>query len=164
MAQEQIKQQNEETTVVSGDWFLMQKASTDETVKVDAGNIVPDGAISYIKLLSTIFSGQVTTDTNPGTAGGTRNKLNLGGVKLSWGKTGAYLLAAGGGAIGTITFPTSHFTAAPTVFYSLTELTTSGRQYPYESAAPSTTTSTPAVINETGGTVGGKLNWFAIGV
>jgi hypothetical protein len=52
MAQEQIKQQNEETTVVSGDWFLMQKASTDETVKVDAGNIVPDGTVVPNKLMA----------------------------------------------------------------------------------------------------------------
>lgn len=56
MAQEQIKQQNEETTVVSGDWFLMQKASTDETVKVDAGNIVPDGTVVPNKLMATTGS------------------------------------------------------------------------------------------------------------
>ena len=65
MAQEQIKQQNEETTVVSGDWFLMQKASTDETVKVDAGNIVPDGTVVPNKLMATTGSSWVWQDWTP---------------------------------------------------------------------------------------------------
>jgi hypothetical protein len=46
MAQKQIKQFTEETTPVAGDMYLMQKASNDETVKVDAENIIPDGAVT----------------------------------------------------------------------------------------------------------------------
>lgn len=66
MAQKQIKQYTEETTPVSGDWFLMQKASNDETVKVGAENIAPDGTITPDKLalgsnVDTVVTSQTTT-------------------------------------------------------------------------------------------------------
>lgn len=52
MADKQIKQYTEYTTPVAGDWFLSQKASTDETVKVAAENVVPDGAVTPEKILA----------------------------------------------------------------------------------------------------------------
>lgn len=46
MADRQIKQLTEETSVQSGDWYLIQKASNDETVKVAASNINPSQGVS----------------------------------------------------------------------------------------------------------------------
>ena len=50
MADKQIKQLTEETTVVSGDWFVLQKTSNDDTVKVDADNILPNLSVTNAKL------------------------------------------------------------------------------------------------------------------
>jgi hypothetical protein len=63
MAQKQIKQFTEETAPVAGDMYLMQKASNDETVKVDAENVIPDATVVTAK----IADGAVTP-----------NKLSLG--------------------------------------------------------------------------------------
>jgi len=51
MADKQIKQLTEETTVVSGDWFVLQKTSNDDTVKVDADNILPVDSVTTSKML-----------------------------------------------------------------------------------------------------------------
>jgi hypothetical protein len=52
MAQKQIKQFTEETAPAAGDVYLMQKASNDETVKVDAENIIADGTVMPAKLVT----------------------------------------------------------------------------------------------------------------
>ena len=43
------------------------------------------GLVNYTDLLSTIFSGQIQSYTNSGSAGGTFYYINLGGLKLLWG-------------------------------------------------------------------------------
>ena len=43
------------------------------------------GLVNYADLLSTIFSGQIQSYTNSGSAGGTFYYINLGGLKLLWG-------------------------------------------------------------------------------
>lgn len=61
--------------------------------------------IPFSSLLSTIFSGQVQTQANAGSAGGNMWWINLGGIKLLWGQTGS-MSYSGTGAQFTITFPT----------------------------------------------------------
>jgi hypothetical protein len=52
--------------------------------------------INFADLLSTIFSGQVTTYANPGSAGGTFYYVNLGGIKIFWGSTGSVAVSGSG--------------------------------------------------------------------
>lgn len=67
---------------------------------IPAGVLEP-GAVSFTNLLSTIFSGQIQTQANSGSAGGTFSYINLGGIKLLWGTTGGIAT----GNTGTVTFP-----------------------------------------------------------
>lgn len=53
---------------------------------LNAANALQSGSVNFANLLSTIFSGQVTTYANPGSAGGTFYYINLGGIKLFWGQ------------------------------------------------------------------------------
>jgi len=69
---------------------------------------IASGGIDYANLLSTIFSGQSTSYTNPGSAGGTFSYVNLGGIKLFYGTTGALANSSGVNQY-TITFPSSFF-------------------------------------------------------
>lgn len=66
------------------------------------------GSITYAKLLSTIFSGEVTSAVNAGTASGTNNYVNLGGIKLLWGKSSSQAVGTGGSNL-TITLPVGFF-------------------------------------------------------
>ncbi len=79
---------------------------------------IADGAVAYAKLLSTIFSGQLTTYTNPGTAGGTFYYGDIGGIKIFYGKTQSNAVGTGGASY-TITLPVGFFStirySAPTV-------------------------------------------------
>lgn len=60
-----------------------------------------------------------SSQTNAGTAGGTMNYINLGGLKILWGITGS--LTSQNGSNYTITFPSSFFTAAPTLAIAAVE-------------------------------------------
>lgn len=70
---------------------------------------IASGTIDYANLLSTIFSGQVTSYTNAGSAGGTFYYINLGGVKLLWGITADII----GG-----TSPTTYYVTLPSSFFT----------------------------------------------
>jgi hypothetical protein len=59
----------------------------DNSNSID-GAALNAGSVTFAKLLSTIFSGQVQSQANSGTAGGTIYWVNLGGIKLLW-ATGA---------------------------------------------------------------------------
>jgi len=50
MANKQIKDYSEETTMVAGDWFLAQKGTTNVTNKVSASNILPAGSVGTVDL------------------------------------------------------------------------------------------------------------------
>jgi hypothetical protein len=69
-----------------------------------------DGKIGFAELLSTIFSGQVQSQANAGTAGGTIYYVNLGGIKLAWGVSNSGLTMA--------TTPVSYGFTLPTSFFS----------------------------------------------
>lgn len=57
------------------------------------------------------FSGNISSYTNGGTAGGTGGYINLGGIKIWWMST-SYSTAA---SSPTVVFPTSFFTATPVI-------------------------------------------------
>jgi hypothetical protein len=63
------------------------------TVKILDANVttakIADANITYAKLLSTIFSGERLSYTNTGDGGGTGYYVNLGGIKICWGISGA---------------------------------------------------------------------------
>lgn len=51
----------------------------------DHTNSAGGGQLGFNALLSTIFSGQIQSFSNPGTGGGTIKYINLGGIKIGWG-------------------------------------------------------------------------------
>lgn len=50
MANKQIKDYSEESTMVAGDWFLVQKGTTNATNKVSASNILPAGSVGTVDI------------------------------------------------------------------------------------------------------------------
>lgn len=99
----------------------------DDTVDTDQ---LVDEAVTFAKLLSTIFGAEVTTYTNPGTAGGTNTffYVNLGGIKLFWGTTANQVSNNSAPGYG-ITFPTSFFTTMKTLIAAGANMTADTRQY-----------------------------------
>lgn len=90
---------------------------------------IQNNAVTYAKLLATIFSGQVLTQANAGTAGGTMSYINLGGVKLLWIITPALTSSAAGSAGYTVTFPTSFFASIQAATATAINMTADVRQY-----------------------------------
>ena len=89
---------------------------------------IANATIDYANLLSTIFSGQITSYANSGSAGGTFYYVNIGGIKLLWGNT-ATLSGTGPGAVsGIINFPT-FFTAVMAATATPTNLADTAQQY-----------------------------------
>jgi hypothetical protein len=78
-----------------------------------------DGKVGFAELLSTIFSGQVQSQANAGTAGGTIYYVNLGGIKIAWGVSNSGLTMATTPVGYGFTLPASFFStvqaAIPTV-------------------------------------------------
>jgi hypothetical protein len=122
-----------------------------------------DGKIGFAELLSTIFGGQIQTQANAGTGGGTINYLNLGGIKLMWGVTGAVATNGVGQHAFTVIPPTSFFTTAPKVFANPTSFVVDTNQHAQIGTV--TTSSIQLIIyNITGsGGAGASINYFAIG-
>jgi hypothetical protein len=106
----------------------------------------------------------VTTDTNPGSAGGSRNYVNLGGIKYCWGATSTLSLSASSQTTGVITWPASFFSSAPAVTLAGIPSGTVQLQA-HLNNSPSTTNVTVAVDATAGATTGGMIiHWMAIGV
>jgi len=92
-----------------------------------------DSAVTFSKLLSTTFSDNVTSLANAGTAGGTMKYINLGGIKLLWGKTASQAVGTGG-ATWNVTFPSSFFSAIQASLVTEDVLGTSIQQNAYISS------------------------------
>jgi len=108
----------------------------------------------------------ITTLANTGTAGGTMNYLNLGGLKVLWGKTAQISLTGTGfqATVGlVINWPPSFFTVPPFVLLSLDQVVNTQ----YLTAVISnvaTTTFTAIELVQLNGTNGGApVNFIAIG-
>jgi hypothetical protein len=85
---------------------------TADNLTVGTTLTLPAGAINYADLLSTIFSGQLQTQTNTGGGGGTMKYINLGGIRLLWGTMTNGVSGTGfqnSGAL-LVTFPVGFFT------------------------------------------------------
>lgn len=126
---------------------------------LNAANALQAGSVSFANLLSTIFSGQVLTQANAGSAGGTMNYINLGGIKLLW-ITTANQNSTTGGSPYTITLPTSFFSTVTSVNATATNMTTDGRQYIAVNSF-TTTTVTMTFTTAINGTTGASI--FVIG-
>jgi len=129
---------------------------------------INDSAVTYAKLLATIFSGQVTSAANAGTWGGTNYYINLGGIKLCWGISAAGTsIAAGGNSSKTVTLPTSFFSTVSTAYATTLDGGGSYENWILSSVnvAPSTTTLTIKSTNTGAGASGTtyKVYWLVIG-
>lgn len=125
----------------------------DETIEnIEAladGTGLDDGAITYAKFLATIFSGELQSYANAGTAGGTFYYINLGGIKILYGKTASKSVGTGGATWG-VTFPTSFFSAVRLSMVTLDTLSVEPKQWCYISAV-STSALTIAATSTTNG-------------
>lgn len=94
---------------LSGSLTVTGTSTLNGGTVLPAGDIgtadIADLAVTFSKLASTIFGGQVQTQANTGTAGGNMSWINLGGLKIMWGRT-AHLTGgpAAGYGIGLPTF------------------------------------------------------------
>lgn len=124
--------------------------------------LLPDNTVTYGDLLTTIFSGQIATAANAGTAGGTTNYLNLGGLKICWGLTAVITTTAGGFTDPTVVFPTT-YAAAPVALTDATAHTSAAKQFSYTPALPSTTGMTTRLqnVDAAGGTA--RIHWLTVG-
>lgn len=127
------------------------------------GTGIGSGVITYAKLLSTIFSGQISTGVNAGTGGGDTNLLNLGGLKLSWGLTASSAAIPTNGAQNLgVTFPTT-YAAAPKVYATNTDITLDNRLGNNVLSTTTTTTVIAVTSFAAGATATSKAAWLAIG-
>jgi hypothetical protein len=128
-------------------------------------NAAGGGQLPFSALLSTIFSGQLTTATNSGTAGGTLQSINLGGIKIAWGITGSYSTTSNTTTIKSITFPVGFFSASPTLIeVSAYYLTLTANQTVYvENGTASSTGFSATNFNFGVGNGGAQISWIAIG-
>lgn len=102
--------------------------TVSSTASFPGGTTLPAGDIGFADLLSTIFSGQVTTYVNPAACGGTFYYINLGGIKLMWGKTGS-ISTTTTTASQTLTFPVGFFNSVQFYTGSATDLGSVANQY-----------------------------------
>lgn len=129
-------------------------------------NSAGGATLGFTALISTIFSGQVTTYTNPGSAGGTNSffYINLGGIKLFWGTTASIAVvgAAPQSSTGAITLPASFFTTIQSVL--VTPGVQVNTQYLYANVqAASTTTITVQLLEHNGSNGSAPIYAFVVG-
>jgi len=125
---------------------------------------IANGGIDYANLLSTIFSGQVTSYTNNGSAGGTFYYANIGGIKFLWGVTAACTSGANSVTNYVVNIPPGFFT---TIEYSTCFIQVAIVSVPNNFLVGSTVSTSGIefyVNNQTGANgVGGYVSVFAIG-
>lgn len=114
--------------------------------------------MTFAKLASTIFSGQVQTYTNTSTGGGTGYYINLGGIKLCWGTTNSVSLGTSAGV--SVSMPSSFFSTIRTANLYMTGSTTGDGMVRQTSQA---TTSSLSGWFTSGSSATGSLGWLVIG-
>jgi len=102
----------------------------------------------------------VSTQTNAGTAAGSINYINLGGIKMAWGVS-ANQTSSAAGINYTITLPTSFFTTITSVVGTAANMTVDGRQY-VAVGSFNTTTVTFGFISP-GGAATTAVSWQVMG-
>lgn len=85
---------------------------SDFLVKVKAAG-AGDVLVTAQSFMNALFSGQLQSQANAGSAGGTMYYINIGGIKLLWFITGTVSVSGGspGSTAYGVTFPTSFFSA-----------------------------------------------------
>jgi hypothetical protein len=133
---------------------------------IAASNLAAN-AVTFPKLLSTIYSGQVQTYTNTGSAGGTFSYINLGGIKLFWGITNVQSISGTGpqqGSAVSIIFPPSFFTTIQSILSSIGSTPTGTSAIFATLQSQSGTTSISVVINQLIGSSGAaSISCFVVG-
>jgi len=123
------------------------------------GTNIDAGAITYAKLLSTIFSSQLVTTTNGGAAGGTLYKLQIGGLTILWGLTNAQSMSANANLTFSLTWGVT-FSAAPLLIAN-SYAPADNRMY---AVITTRSTTTGTVLLQSGGGAGNvQCMWLAIG-
>ena len=151
---------NNTITGLSGANLASQSITATQIANATITNAqIASGGIDYTNLLSTIFSGQVGTQTNTGTAGGTMWWINLGGIKVLWGLSATVTLVSSGYDAYTVIFPT-FFTTVQTVFANMAG---SGTAQANANAACQYITSTGFTL-ETFGNGAGSTQFGYIGI
>lgn len=116
------------------------------------------------------FQGNVTTLANTGTAGGTMYYINLGGIKMLWGTSGAVSLTATQGTSYSVVMPTGFFSTITMAVAQLSHGDGFGRGAFYNDTPPVTSgaalnTATFFLVNYAGSTTssGEFFSYFIIG-
>lgn len=133
--------------------------------QINGSNALLPNTIQYISLLSTIFSGKIVNGSNAGTAGGTANYVNLGGILICFGEAGAISLTAAVQNTATVVFPVT-FTSPPIVLANSVQESGTVALQGRAAALPTTTgvaleCSSTTGTNQTGSVI---IDWIAIGV
>lgn len=110
---------------------------------LNAALALQSGSVNYANLLSTIFSGQVSSQVNAGSAGGTMFYINLGGIKMLWGNGSSQSITGATEAVFTWTLPASFFGTLQVIMPGLAA--TSGNTANSQITSASTTTVSQAI-------------------
>lgn len=159
--------------------------STDTTVEVDFGSKVPvnenvtapaysthqipyglpRGAFDLLSILSdTGIAGNIATGINAGAGGGDTNYVNIGGLKICWGKTDqSGSIATNGTASRTVTLPVT-YDSAPYAVNVVTSIAVDNRLGSSVTSTTTTTLNQQVVSMGAGPTAKGALFWLTIGV
>lgn len=153
-----------DTSVLATDLLLVR----DTTNNVDKQATAKDVLTALAG--STSLVPKVQSYTNSGTAGGTGYYINLGGIKLAWGVTGALGLVSGtNNGNAQVNFPASFFAFVQTFVITPTGASDNGIEKWGISAntTPSTTGVSVYFYITTGNNAGSAVNctgsWFAVG-
>lgn len=138
------------------------------TSSLEITGYLPQSNVPYASLAPTIFSGQVLSIANTGSAGGTIWYMTLGGMKMAWGNTSTVSLTAATSNPYGVTFPANFFTTIQSFTASVAGGTASGTQFIGISgnAAVTTTQAQFYAISTPQTAVTGsmsRVDWFAIG-
>lgn len=139
---------------------------TVDGLNIKDNKLNTNDSVIFSNLLSTLFGGQVTTYTNPGSAGGTSTffYINLKGIKLFWGETNAISTsgAAPASATGIITLPVGFFTTVQSVTHSVG--IASASQYISSALTAKSASAITVQVNSWNGSNGGApISVFVVG-
>lgn len=127
-------------------------------------NTANGGQLGFTALLSTIFSGQVSSYTNSGSGGGTGYTLNLGGVKLCWGTSAVFSISGSTATSFDINFPVGFFTTVQSSQASVSgTAANTANTYLSSNTASSTTSWSVYVITTAGVNAQNSFSWLVVG-
>lgn len=140
----EIRQLPEVTTPATTDWYVLQKSSNNQTSRISGENLIPPTSVKSPMLgLSAAIDATngVKSQVNVGAAGGTMYYINLGGIKMLWGRGAALTVGGAGFTLVGFTLPTGFFTTVQSNNVCIdAESPANTGNFMYISSANSTTT------------------------